>query len=507
MRRLTASAVHRLAAGLDVRSLACLRIGTAAVLAWDMLRALRVADDWWAMQGYGEPKLPAWLTIGSQTLTLQLAATSVIVLAILLALGWRTRLLTLAAWTSACAFQFAARTTGDYHNAVLCVLLFWSLILPTGAMASLDARAKRRTSPDESLVAMGAIGLMLSVAWIYLTTAAAKSGSAWWSEGSAVWLALLDRGTPTEAGRWLALSMPSWIWPVLTNLVIAVEWLAPVVLLWQRTRAAAVIGLALLHLSMWPLLALGSFPLVMVIAVTALMPGSCWDRLGWQQRQPPAPRPATASRRRPRIVAASMVLALVITAEGERVVAWDGDTVWPYPGARHIARVRYLLGMEVFWGMYAPEPFRQTGWWVAVAWRADGTVIDPITGARPVLQPPSPAAPDAMLRWLALSDAPWLDNGWGIQHAYRDLLLERRNGTGSQHLQRLALIWVHEPLMPFDAPAPLAPVLALSWPQDAVAKEDVEAIIGASLELAAYDEDTGALRLPPPLSSSAQSLP
>jgi hypothetical protein len=28
------------------------------VLAWDMLRALSVADDWWAMQGYAEPKLP-----------------------------------------------------------------------------------------------------------------------------------------------------------------------------------------------------------------------------------------------------------------------------------------------------------------------------------------------------------------------------------------------------------------------------------------------------------------
>ena len=81
----------RLFATLDPRSLACLRVGTAVVLSWDRLRALSVADDWWAMQGYGEAKLPAWLTIGSETLTLQLAATAVVVTAILLALGWRTR--------------------------------------------------------------------------------------------------------------------------------------------------------------------------------------------------------------------------------------------------------------------------------------------------------------------------------------------------------------------------------------------------------------------------------
>ena len=49
----------RLFATLDPRSLACLRVGTAVVLSWDMLRALSVADDWWAMQGYGEAKLPA----------------------------------------------------------------------------------------------------------------------------------------------------------------------------------------------------------------------------------------------------------------------------------------------------------------------------------------------------------------------------------------------------------------------------------------------------------------
>lgn len=182
-----------------------------------MLRALSVADDWWAMQGYGEAKLPAWLTIGSETLTLQLAATAVVVTAILLALGWRTRAVTAAAWLSACAFQYAARGTADYHNAVLCVLLFWSLALPTATVVSLDARAGRQPRLPQWLVTTAGVGLILSLAWIYLSTAAVKTGSAWWQEGSAVWLVLLDRGTPTAPGRWLAGAAPSGIWPTLTH--------------------------------------------------------------------------------------------------------------------------------------------------------------------------------------------------------------------------------------------------------------------------------------------------
>lgn len=492
---------------VDLRSLACLRVGTAAVLAWDMLRALSVADDWWAMQAYGEAKLPTWLTIGSQTITLQLAATAVLGLSVLLALGWRTRTVTFAAWASACAFQYAARNTGDYHNAVLCTLLFWSLILPTGARMSLDARARRPVVTGTPLLAVGAAGLLLSVAWIYLTTAAAKSGSAWWAEGSAVWLALLDRGTPTEPGRWLALAMPAWVWPPVTWAVLAMEWSAPALLLWRRTRTAAVICLVLLHLTMWPLLALGAFPLVMIAAVVALMPGSFWDQLGWSggQESPPGGRWC----RRDRLVALGMALALLVTMEGERVVKWEGDRAWPYPGARHIARARYLLGMEVVWGMYAPEPFRHTGWWIAVAWRGDGTVVDPITGAPPTLQPPNPGAPDAQLRWLAMSDAPWRD---GVQHAYRNFLLERRNGSASDRtddgqLRRLALIWANERLSPYQAPAAPTPVLVLSWPDSTITAAEIEPVIGVTPVHAEYDDNTGDLLAPVPLSPFAQWLP
>ncbi|HJP29169.1 MAG TPA: HTTM domain-containing protein [Candidatus Latescibacteria bacterium] len=480
-------------AELDRRSLGCLRIGTATVLAWDMLRAQSVAADWWAMQAYHEPKLPTWLIFGSEAMTLRLAASAVLIVAVLLALGWRTRQVTLIAWVSAGAFQFAASGTADYHNAVLCVLLFWCLALPTGAVLSLDARAGRRPQlPGWLTVAAGA-GLLLSLAWIYLCTAVVKSGPAWWQEGSAVWLALLDRGTPTAPGRWLALAAPAGIWPTITHAALLFEYVAPVLILWPRCRVYAALGLALFHLGMWPVLALGSFPLLMMVAASTLIPGSTWDRLGWRQQNETArvstPRRVVAER----VVAGLMALGLLITAEGERVVAWEGDTVWPYAGAGHVARLRYLLGMEIIWGMYAPEPFHAAGWWVAVGWHADGTVVDPITGEPPTLRPPAPSGPGSRLRWLAFSDAPYLDDDWGIQHIYRNFLLERRNGRGADQLHRLALVWVHEPLTPFESPVLRQPALVLTWPQGQVSAAAVEEVLETSLHVPVFDDESGPL--------------
>ena len=140
--------------------------------------------------------------------------------------------------------------------------------MPTATVVSLDARAGRQPRLPQWLVTTAGVGLILSLAWIYLSTAAVKTGSAWWQEGSAVWLVLLDRGTPTAPGRWLAGTAPSGIWPTISHMTLLIECAAPLLILWPRSRGFAVLSLVLFHLAMWPLLALESFPLVMIAAVT-----------------------------------------------------------------------------------------------------------------------------------------------------------------------------------------------------------------------------------------------
>jgi len=234
--------------------------------------------------GLQRTELPTWLVLGSETLTFQLAATAVVCISLLLVLGWRTQLMTALAWVSACAFQFAARGTADYHNAVLCVLLFWRLALPTGAAASVDARAGRRSNLSTNLVRAASMG-------------------------------------------------------------------------------------------------------------------------------------------------------------------------------------------------------------------QDGTVVDSITGQPPTLSQPSKTG--VLLRWMTMSDAPYVTDGWGIQHTYRNFLLTQRNGSGTRQLHRLALVWVHEP------------VLVLRWPEGHITAAAVEQVLGTPLSAPVYDEDTGSLAGTGPLSllPEEQSLP
>lgn len=470
---------------LDARSLACLRIGTAIVLLCDMLRALAVAPDWWRMQGYDPTALPAVLRLVDPTVTLQLATLVVAGASLVLAIGWHTRPFTWMAWTAACAFQFAASASSDYHNAVLCTLLLWSLLLPTGARFSLDAVTQRGAQPAW-LTRVGSAGLALSLAWLYLSTAMAKTGAAWWPDGSAVWLALLDRSTPADLGRWLALAAPAQVWPVLTYGVLLLEYCAPVLLLWPRSRALAVMALGLLHAGMWLLMDLGSFPLVMLVGLSALIPGTVWDRVGWMQLA----WPLASTRRNHKLSAAWVAACLVLSIGGESLVDRRRDSDWPFAGAEQVARFYYLLGLETTWRMYAPEPLRQTGWWVAVGWLGDGSLMDPITSAKPTTAAPPTVGAGALRRWLVLSHAPESVDGLGPQHAYRNLLI----GTADAPLHRLALVWMHEPLTPFEPPPAPTPLYVLDWPQGSVGVDELATALNIdTIQTAQYDSSGGLL--------------
>jgi hypothetical protein len=494
---------------LDSRSLALMRVGLACALLWDMVVTLSVADDWWAMQGYESMPLPAWLIIGTPATTLRLAAGAVVLVSVGLALGWQARWMTAAAWLSACAHHYAGRGTADYHNALMCVLLLWSLALPLGERWSLDARTGRRSTPRPWMWRAGAFGLVVSLAWIYLSTAAAKTGPSW-GEGSAVWLALLDRATQTKLGRGVA-TFPIPLLKLATWFTLAIEWAAPVLILWPRARWLAVGLLTGLHGTTWLLMDLGSFPLAALTAVSVLIPASAWDRVTQHRSSvtsaaPTAPSKSnTVSGSRRRLAVAVLVLqvaAVIITVEGHRI-ATSGERS-PYPGSRQLLRCKYLLGTEARWTMYAPEPFTDTGWWIAIAWTTDGRVIDPITGAEPTTRPPSPDDGSVSLRWLYLSEAPSRVDGVDIHAAYRDFLLTRRNTPASE---RLALVWMFEPLSPFDAPTQRLPLLSLTWPEKAVTDDQVSAVLQQPVRRPAYDEDGNLVGPDDPLSPSEHSVP
>ena len=73
---------------------------------------------------------------------------------------------------------------------------------------------------------------------------------------------------------------------------------------------------------------------------------------------------------------------------------------------------------------------------------------------------------------------------------------------GARELHRLALIWVHEPLTPFDPPVLRQPTFILTWPEGRVSTEAVEQALKTRLHAPLYDDETGTLIGVQPLSLS-----
>ena len=76
----------------------------------------------------------------------------------------------------------------------------------------------------------------LNLAYLYFEIALEKTGAGWWSEGTAVFFALKDFTQAAALGTWAVEHLPLEVFRVVTHAVLAVEFIAPLLLLspWWR---------------------------------------------------------------------------------------------------------------------------------------------------------------------------------------------------------------------------------------------------------------------------------
>jgi hypothetical protein len=458
----------------------------ACVVLYDVSQSWSLIDDWAGLQGYydGLP-LPNWIEFSDETI-LRLIFGIYAACTFGLLFGYRTEWCTLAVWLISSGHQYAASNTLDYHDAVIVNLLLWSLALPLGQRFSVDAalavnaNGVRRTPAQ----VVAGCGFVLTLAWLYLDTAAFKDGAAWWSEGSAVRFALMDFSARSPTGVWALAHLPEAFFRTATHAVMAVEWVIPLLLLspWKRSllRTVGVLALAGMHGAMWLLMDIGSFPPTMVAAATALLPAAFWNQVARRMTGCKAPAVieqteegsqgarslACRGRVQQYLLIAFFGLCTVINIEGNRLRALNTDLRMPYPGATWVLKLKYLLGVENSWAMYAPEPARYGGWWVALGQRQDGSVIDLITGEGPTLEAPFPRkGAHHGLRGHYWSQAPYQD---GPQHTYlRFLLWRNQTAPEVDHIVDLQLLYVYECYEPASMSGSSHrryPLSVLTWP-------------------------------------------
>src|ERR1700682_2182268 len=202
-----------------------------------------------------------------------------LVVAALLTIGWRSRLMSFLAFVVVTSFSFRNPLILDGSDFVFRLVPLWMTFSDPGARYSLYALARAaRGERTGRGFALPVRILELQVAWIYLATGLEKMTGTLWPGGLATYYSLQLEHT---FGRALAK-------PIATNDVLArlMTWdtlvfeigFLPLAMLPSRvTRLLAVAMAASLHLGILVLMNVGNFPVIMLSALVLFLPAQWVD--------------------------------------------------------------------------------------------------------------------------------------------------------------------------------------------------------------------------------------
>jgi hypothetical protein len=372
---------------VDLRSLALFRIALGICLVTDLLLRIPEIHDFYTDQGV-LPRQAIDLLAGSRTafslhflsggwgIQLLLFAVSIL-FAVGFTLGYRTRLC--AAMTFLLVTSMHARNPYVLHggDAVMRLLLLWSIFAPLNARFSLD-RALNPTAPPlpATHVSPASIALVFQVCGIYWYAAAEKIHPVWLGEQSAVYYALNLEIFARKFGHYL-LQYPE-LMRVMTTGTMLLEGFGPLLAISPffstPLRLVMVVSFIGFHAGLGLSMRLALFPVVCAAAWLALIPGAFWDRVEARLRRSPRsalrvpewlrpPPPALPGVGLNRAALIFLLLAVLSFTD-----VFSRRSV---PG-----RAISFAMLDQRWRMFAPFPSKEDGWYVVEGIAPSGEMFD-----------------------------------------------------------------------------------------------------------------------------------
>jgi hypothetical protein len=412
---------------LDLRSLAVFRIGLGLLLLADLfVRSGDLTAHYTDAGVLPRDVVPASATClhgldGSWAFQAALFLVAGL-FALALLVGWHTRLATFASCFLLISLHARNPLVIDGGDVLLRVLLFWGIFLPLGARWSLDRARSPEPPPPPCVTSVATTALLLQVCFVYWFSALLKSDPSWRTDGTAVYYALSLEPFATRMGRHL-LAYPDLL-RLFTLATFWLEALGPALLFVPYgqgpLRTFAVAGFGLFHLLGLNLtLELGHFPYVCAVAWLALLPTWFWDRI---MPRSPERLGAPPGGGVPETIATPVWMQVMAGVLLIYVFFWNVRTI-DFERFEPLLpqRLNWLgegLGLGQSWGMFAPYPSKESGWYVIVGTREDGRQVDLFTGGGPVRwdRPELVSATFKNTRWRK-----YLMNLAQLEHArYRD---------------------------------------------------------------------------------------
>lgn len=393
------------AATLDLRSLALCRFATGILILLDL--ASRVGS--WRLHYSDQGVLPrqllyeirdfafpgAYMMSGWDPYTLLLLATHALI-AVSLALGYRTRLSCLLAWYFTVSIQercFLANNGGDR---VLSTLLFWGLFLPWGEVYSADAGSNKKREKVFSAVTLI---VLLQPITMYLVSALHKVEPNW-LRGDVLKFSFQS----DLYARPLAMKLLNYptLLEVLSYSTWAFEIVGPILLLLSSGRLRVfVCGCFIaMHLGFGLFLRIGIFALTPSLYFLALLPSLCWRSgpLAWLasklERSPPKEvRPLNLTPRISALLLCLFLYTVAVSLSQDRRLRLEENSTFEAP-----ARMLGLLGR---WTVFVQSDQISDCWIVVEGNLADGRRVDLFQRNDPVnfSKPADPFGPWYGDRW------------------------------------------------------------------------------------------------------------
>ena len=220
-------------------------------------------------------------SVGFQSLIFLIAA----IFAVLVLIGWHTKLSTVLSWILLVSLQNRAEMLLQGGDTLFRCLLFWSMFLPLGARFSIDhAIAGNRSTGNRTVFGVNTVTVLLQLCIVYWFTAALKSSPDWWGDGSAVYFALQLDLFLKPIGKFV--SQFAEVLRFATWGTMFFEFFGPLVALFGtyfwRVRVLTVFAFIGFHLSLSLCMMLGLFSFIASAGWLLFLPTQFWDWLRYK---------------------------------------------------------------------------------------------------------------------------------------------------------------------------------------------------------------------------------
>lgn len=290
--------------GMDLRTLAVLRILTGILVLWTIALLYRDVVPFFTDQGvypreyWLETRRNAYIfslhmvrgELWWQNLLFGIHA----IFATMLIFGHRTRMATIGTWVLLVSLMARNPLIITGADTLLCCIALWGIFVPWGARFSIDGALNTVTSIPKGVVSFGTAGLILQMPLVYFFSALLKTTDpSWHSNYTAVGYALAPEWV-TGFGAFVGAHQPFWMSQFLTGVTIAIEFAAPILAFFplllfvrpevrrrwlERFRWVALMSFLGLQFGLLLTIAIGLFPLVSTLGILVLLPASFWDRI------------------------------------------------------------------------------------------------------------------------------------------------------------------------------------------------------------------------------------